>query len=652
MNNFFARQQQAKTLSSRLLLLFGLAMLLIIVVLSVMAMLVLGSVPRDASGQAMSLLAPQTLAHNAGLLVTTGLGAGTFMGLASLFRIASLRGGGGQVASELGGTRVDPDTRDPLQRRLINVVEEMALASGVAVPEVYVLDQEAGINAFAAGYSPADAAVAVTRGTLERLSRSELQGVIAHEFSHILNGDMRLNIRLIGILFGILVIAMIGRKILHHAHLFSGGNRRNDGAAAVLLIAVGLVALGYIGLFFGRWIKSGIARQREYLADASAVQFTRDPNGIGGALKKIAASSAGSRLDHESEEYSHMLFGAGNSSHLFATHPPILERIRAIEPGFDPRELADLAEKMQRVQQREEARREQRAAQTEEQEKPAGFRFDADSIIENIGHPQWQAILAVAALAESIPEPLLRSARHHEWAPAMVLLMLLDDDDNVREQQLTHLHSLLGDTVRAQCANLLQAHGLIAQSRKLPLLEITLPALKNRSRAEVRQLHHAIRELSLADGEISAFEFALAQIILVYLDDSQSPGKSREHGNKTLAQRKAAVHSSMAALAWFGHAQRRAEAEPACQAGLDAIGFSDTGNIDYWPGGGRQWAADQRRSLQALNELSPTAKEQLVRAWLRVILFDEHAGSSELELLRAYCASIHVPMPPLGACRT
>jgi len=628
------------------MVLFALAVLLIIVALSLMAMLLLGAVPKDASGQAMALLAPQTLAHNAGLLAMTGLGAGTFMGLASLFRIASLRGGGGKVALELGGTRVDPDTRDPLQRRLINVVEEIALASGVPVPEVYVLDQEAGINAFAAGYSPADAAVAVTRGTLEQLNRSELQGVIAHEFSHILNGDMRLNIRLIGILFGILVIAIIGRKFLRNAYLFSGGNRRNNGTAAVLLIAVGLVVLGYIGLFFGRWIKSGIARQREYLADASAVQFTRDPNGIGGALKKIAAASAGSQLDHESEEYSHMLFGAGSTARMFATHPPILQRIRAVEPGFDPRELADVAKKMQRVRQREQARREHKTAQAEKQ--TDGFRFDADSIIENIGHPQWQAILAVAALAESMPEPLLRSARHHEWAPAMVLLMLLDEDAAIRDHQLSRITELLGETAAGQAASLLKAHGLIDRQRKLPLLEITLPALKNRSRGEIRKLHHAIRELSLADGEICPFEFAIAQIILVYLDDSQSPGKSREHGSKSLAQRKAAVHSSMAALAWFGHGQDRQQAEPAYQSGLQAAGLSDNGNIDYWPGS-KQWAADQRRALQALNELTPKAKEQLVRAWLQIILFDEHADNAELELLRAYCASIHVPMPPLSA---
>lgn len=647
MNNFFARQQQAKTLSSRLLLLFVLAMVLIIAALCILAMLFMGTVPLDASGQPMSLMAPQTLANNAGLLGLTALGAGALMGLSSLFRIASLRGGGGKVALELGGTRVDPDTRDPLQRRLINVVEEIALASGVAVPEVYVLDQEAGINAFAAGYSPADAAVAVTRGTLEQLSRSELQGVIAHEFSHILNGDMRLNIRLIGILFGILVLAIVGRKFLRGAYLFGGSRRNNNnGAGAVLAIAIGLIAIGYIGLFFGRWIKSAIARQREYLADASAVQFTRDPNGIAGALKKIAASSAGSRLDHESEEYSHMLFGAGGMSKMFATHPPLLERIRAIEPGFDARELADVAKKMQRVQQREEARAEHQQAKAEH--KPGGFRFDADSIIENIGHPQWQAILAAAALAESIPEPLIRAARHHEWAPAMVLLMLLDEQDGIREHQLDKIADLLGDTTRAQTANLLQAHGLIDQQRKLPLLEITLPALKNRSQGEIRKLHRAILELSLADGEICPFEFAMGQVITVYLDDSQQPGQSRDHGRKTLQQRRAAVLSSLAALAWFGHQQKQTQAEPAYRAGLEKLGLTDTGKIDYWPGS-KQWAADQRRALQALNELTPKAKEHLVRAWLEIILHDQHASNSELELLRAYCATIHVPMPPLAA---
>jgi Zn-dependent protease with chaperone function len=234
---------------------------------------------------------------------------------ATLYKTTRLSSGGGRVAQDMGGTRVPPDVQDPFRRRLRNVVEEMAIASGVPVPEIYVLEEESGINAFAAGYTPADAAVAVTRGTLELLERDELQGVIAHEFSHILNGDMRLNIRLMGVLFGIMVLGLIGRTI----------------------IGLGLLILGWIGVFFARLIKAAVSRQREFLADASAVQFTRQTAGIANALKKIGGYSRHSYIKSvDPEEISHMLF-AGGIAHLralFATHPPLTERIRALDPGF------------------------------------------------------------------------------------------------------------------------------------------------------------------------------------------------------------------------------------------------------------------------------------------------------------------------------
>ena len=268
------------------------------------------------------------------------------IGLASLFKTASLRSGGGQVARQLGGTLVESDTRDANRRRLRNVVEEIALASGVPVPEIYVLEQESGINAFAAGFTPSDAAVAVTRGALEKLDRNELQGVIAHEFSHILNGDMRINIRLMGALFGILLLAMIGRRVLIHSH-FAGRSRDKNGAV-VLLIAFGLMAVGYMGLFFGRWIKAAVSRQREYLADASAVQFTRDPESIGGALKKIAVYSEASYLDADyGRNQPHAVRRRPENDDVF--HPSAVGT--ANQPGrprFQPEDLDRLAARIQR----------------------------------------------------------------------------------------------------------------------------------------------------------------------------------------------------------------------------------------------------------------------------------------------------------------
>jgi Zn-dependent protease with chaperone function len=263
------------------------------------------------------------------------------VGGASIGKILSLRAGGGTVARSVGGRLLDPATIDTLEQRLRNVVEEMAIASGVPVPEIYILDHERGINAFAAGFTPDDAAVAVTRGCLERLNRDELQGVIAHEFSHILNGDMRLNIHLIGLVYGLLVLSIIGQGILRMSVRSSGRSSRSDrkGGGVFALIALGLILLcaGWIGVLFGRLLQSAVSRQREFLADASAVQFTRNPDGLAGALRKIGAR--GSRVRHEhSQDVAHLFFANGLAlswAGLFATHPPIEERIRALDPSWD-----------------------------------------------------------------------------------------------------------------------------------------------------------------------------------------------------------------------------------------------------------------------------------------------------------------------------
>lgn len=647
--NFFQQQAKARSLTNRLLVLFALAVIVIVVAMMFLVFLLLGQ-PQDTGGSSLALFSPQNVADQSMLLISTGLGTAGVLGFSSLFRIAALRGGGGKVAQELGGQRVDPDTRDPLQRRLVNVVEEIALASGVPVPEIYVLDHESGINAFAAGYSASDAIVAVTRGTLETLNRAELQGVIAHEFSHILNGDMRLNIKLMGILFGILVIAIMGRKLLRNAYLFGGRGRREGNAGAILAIAIGLVAIGYIGLFFGRWIKAAVSRQREYLADASALQFTRDPGGISGALKKIAASQHGALLEAESEEVSHMLFGPGQAAKMFATHPPLFDRIKAIEPSFQPEEIKTIAKNMARDKQRslDDAKREAESRKTTKKA-PGGFDLSADSIIENIGSPQVQAILAAAVLAESLPDPLVRAARHHEWSPALVLMLLLDRDPALKAQQLQSIAKRLGDTASQQVTELVRQFEFIEDEQRLPLLEIALPAVKRRSRKEIRALHSTVDELSMADQHISPFEFLLNQIIASYLEDAIQPGSVQEHGRFNLSQRLEASKVTLAALAWFGHEENIAAATTAYTAGMQIIDANhDISNTTpTWPHD-KTWSGDLKEALEALNQLTPNAKQDLIKAWLTTVLHDQQATTHELEILRAYCATIHVPMPPLA----
>src|SRR5262245_12984485 len=272
--DFFQQQDTARRKTSLLVVYFVLAILALIALVYglLLALNVYGT------GEAVSLWQPE-------LLLVVAAGVGVLVGGASVFKVAQLASGGQAVALMMGGAEVPGTTRDARERRLLNIVEEMAIAAGVPVPPVYILD-EPGINAFAAGYAPGDAVVAVSQGCLQYLSRDELQGVVAHEFSHVLNGDMRLNIRLIGLIFGIMALAIIGRILMFSAGRGSSSSRR-DAQGGILLLGLGLFVLGLVGAFFGRLIQSAVSRQREYLADASAVQFTRNPDGIAGALKKI-----------------------------------------------------------------------------------------------------------------------------------------------------------------------------------------------------------------------------------------------------------------------------------------------------------------------------------------------------------------------------
>ena len=321
--NFFDAQDQAKRATRWLVVVYVVSTLLIVAGVT----LVVGVTTYQGSGES-----------NRPLLVAAAVVTTLVILGATLFRMAVLSAGGGRVATGMGGTLVATDTQDPLRRRLRHVVEEMAIASGVPVPEIYVLEEEDGINAFAAGFTTGDAAIAVTRGALELLDREELQGVIAHEFSHILNGDMRLNVRMMGVLFGIMVIGLLGRMVLRGGYQSGiAYSRRSKNGSAVVLIGLGLTILGWIGVFFARVIKAAVSRQREFLADASAVQFTRQTDGISNALKKIGGYSQHSFIRAtDPEEVSHMLFarGAPKLASLFATHPPLGERIQALDPSF------------------------------------------------------------------------------------------------------------------------------------------------------------------------------------------------------------------------------------------------------------------------------------------------------------------------------
>lgn len=654
--NFFEHQEKARKQSRWIIVAFVCVALLIVLAVDIVVLLIFalqgplssGAAAITHSGGVEAILSPQFLASNSELLLTSSLATGSVIGFASLIKVAGLRSGGSKVAKDMGAVLVTPNVKDPLRRRLYNVVEEIALASGTPVPDVFVMEDEPAINAFAAGYTPADAAIAVTQGTLDKLSRSELQGVVAHEFSHILNGDMRINIRMMGVTFGILVLAIIGRKFLMSSRHRISSSRDNNGSV-IVVIGLALTAIGYIGLFFARWMKSALSRQREYLADASAVQFTREPDGIAGALKKIAAYNHSSYLTTDAEEVSHMLFGQGYRSLMFATHPPLADRIRRIQKNFNAAEIGDLAKKLQKEEQREHI---QAQIAAEEQDKKTSGKskkgiFDAGNIIDTIGNPEFEQILAAAALAEDISPNLSDAAHSLQWAPEVLFYSLLDKDERLREKQLLIILQEMGDISEKKVSHLLTANKLIKPEQRLPLLEISFPTLKRRPIADINRILETVNKLVVVDNKVDSFEYLLSRLIERYMIESKIPSKSRLHGKKKISACVDELTTVISILAMHGQDDKGSagmqDAQKAFRAGMELIGIKHK-NLSFTD----DWQSKLDQALETLRELKPLEKKQVVQALVVTANDDKKIVTEEREMLRAICSLINVPLPILN----
>ena len=501
--DFFAHQAKVRRSSRWLVVLFVLAVLAVIAAVDVVVVLAFGlhgAVQSDqlGPGQAAGFIIdwPTVAMVSVAVLV--------LIVLASMYRMASLRGGGAVVAQGMGATPVPTDTTNPAWRRLRNIIEEIAIASSVPVPDIYVMEQETGINAFAAGYTPSDAAVCVTQGCLERLNRDELQGVIAHEFSHVLNGDMRLNIRLMGLLFGILVIGIVGRFMLYSG---AGGrvrSRDNNGTASLAMIGIAVVIVGYIGFFFGRLIQAAVSRSRESLADASAVQFTRQTRGIAGALKKIAALQEGSQLAaHNKQEVAHMLFGeAGRFSSLFATHPPLPERLQALGVKWDEKEIEALARAWQQPRRAVDPERATAstsvagfapqqvvgmaaaapASPAEMPEADASWQMSQAGASSRVGQPAMADFDLAGLLRDRLPTNLREAGKDPHQARALLLALAMDRGAGVRDAQLLTIDHALGSDCAEDADRMLKMLVDLHPMQRLPLAALLFPALRRRPR--------------------------------------------------------------------------------------------------------------------------------------------------------------------------
>ncbi|HMN95148.1 MAG TPA: M48 family metallopeptidase [Phycisphaerales bacterium] len=658
--DFFERQEAARRSTTRLVVLFALALLCIVALVYLAVAAFVAAMGADLEGGA-----PRLLRFDPLLLLIVTLGVGLVVGLGSAWKTAMLRGGGRAVAEMLGGRLIDPGTRDPDERRLLNVVEEMAVASGTPVPPTYVMDGERAINAFAAGWSPEDAVIGMTRGSLELLDRDELQGVVAHEFSHILNGDMRLNIRLIGLLHGILIIGLAGMAIMRsmlyagHGAARSRSRRGGDGGAAILaILALGaaLMIIGFVGLFFGRLIKAAVSRQREYLADASAVQFTRNPEGIGKALVKIGASSGRARLAGANVgEASHMFFGdavAGTSWFgALSTHPPLEERIRRVVPGWDGA--------FPKLIRRPSAR--------DGTERPRERRGGADSLGDALRRTGFPGAIPGAAAGAALAagahpgsataaapdfdaaarilasiDPAVSDAAHEPYgARAVILCLLLSARPSLRAEQ----QRVLAGSGEPELATLVRKlDGPIAAAdprSRLATLEICMPALRSLARGQYETFRSRAEALVAMEQPPSIFGWVLRRLVIQHLDRHFGLAAVPRPHHYAIAR----LRSELATLLSFlAHAGNRTpeSVQGAFRAGARAAG-EDLG--DALPA----HAIDSPRldaALDRLAELAPRLKRRVLEACAATIAVDAVGTATEIEILRAVADTLDVPAPP------
>lgn len=632
--NFFERQSEARRSTKWLVVMFVLAVVGIVGAVSAVAAAIVLSTG-DGSR-------PQGLEQQIGIPLAAGGATLALIVLGSLYKVASLRGGGTTVAESVGGRRIHTNTSDAVERRILNVVEEMAIASGVPVPPVYLLSDEKGINAFAAGYSPSDAVVAVTRGTAEQLTREQLQGVIAHEFSHILNGDMRLNIRLIGILHGILLLGLVG-QILFRITAYSGRNSRNsknNGAMYLFLIGLGMVIVGYLGTVMGGLIKAAVSRQREYLADASAVQFTRDPSGIAGALKRIGAAVFGSKIEHpNAAEASHMYFGQGvreGFTGLMATHPPLEKRIARLDPEWDgefpplpdtPSAFIEIAGAAGLV-----------GAGPLSDRVPVGVVEDAAN---QVGNPTEIHRTYAHELVKRLPETIVAAVHEPYGARAVIFALLLDHDEAVRKPQLETLTRLMPPDIVKLTRELAPVVDKLDVRGRLPLVDMSLPALRAMAPPQYREFSQAFQELVQADNRVALFEWTLYRVLMRHLRPQFESARPPRVAYYSLARLGKPCSVLLSALAYAGNAPNEA-----AEALAEAASHLPKVKIELLP----PEACRLQQLDEALTELARVAakhRQRLVEACAAAICADDEVKIREAELLRGICDMLECPMPPL-----
>lgn len=648
--DFFERQENARKGTKRLLLLFGAGVLGLTVAVYLAVLLVFAGLGHSSRSRVYDPVHAYGRTSEPGLWNPSfffGSAAGTLaiVLLGSAFKASELSKGGRAVASMLGGVPVSPNTLDLDERKLMNIVEEMSLASGIPVPQVFILPQEDGINAFAAGHTPGDAAIGVTRGAVRLLNREELQGVIGHEFSHILNGDMRLNMRLMAYVFGILCLTIIGRVLLRTR------GRKNP----LPLLGLALILIGWIGVVFGRMIQAAVSRQREYLADASAAQFTRNPVGLASALKKIGGLAQGSRLvSPQAAQASHMFFGNGLRSSflgLFATHPPLEKRIQALDPSFNGKYpvVADAALLSRRSASATHAGPVSGLFGTEwkhAQPAPPPAISPAE-IIRSVGAPRPAHIRYAVRLRTSFPEAVTLAARESSGAAALVFTLLLSDDEVVRFAQVREITAAMGQEMASEVLRLHPVTRQAAIRARLPLVDLALPALRQLSPKQYNQFRTALEKVVDADGEIDLFEYMIQKIVLRHLNPhfiGVRPPVVQFYSLKGLAPDCGVLLSGLAHIGGDDPETVRT----AFAAGAEKLSYAAQASMELVSP--EECGLDRvDAALERISQAVPQIRKNVLTACALTVSADGLIKEQEVELLRGVADALDCPIPPMIA---
>lgn len=660
--NFFAQQERARILTFRLILLLCAAVACLILITTLALALFMYFFETHASSiQAVDAYSQNFSTHLIRLLqskyflwiiggTTLTITAGSF------FKYIQIQRGGEYIAQALGGLPITSETQNKNEKRVLNVVEEMAIASGIPVPKVYLLEEK-GINAFAAGNDWQHAIIGVTRGCIDNLSRDELQGVIAHEFSHIFNGDMRLNLRLIAILHGILLIGLLGELIVHSSgrrHRNHNSSNKNNSRGQLIAVGIALVVIGYAGVFFGNLIKAAVSRQREFLADASAVQYTRNPLGIGGALNRIEKYQSHSHISHEhSAQFSHMYFADGLTSHfskisnIFATHPPLKTRLERIFPrGIPPFELATQHHKSSHDKKTNKNEHKtgldklgdivplavaastnlsNRTEHNNENHSSNNGGYSGEN--HSFGpHADTSALDAW----QSIPEVLLTAARSAFSARAVIYSLLLDKNIELKAKQIEHLKKSAHPRTYQVFIRISQDVNNLKSRQYLPLFEICLNSLKDLSTTQRDLFIKNAYALTETDGKTSLFEWCIIQRIeLLFTQDKKLQ-------NKTLTQCQQEIYTILTIVSQATHSTER---QKALNKGLKLL----MGEEQIPPTNKKIHISHLKPALNTLNQLKPLAKPQLLNAVRTVMEYDSKITESEEQLFRILATTLSIP---------